>query len=274
MEKTIALSCDLDDIVFAHRNRAYGAYVLRKNYGNHIKKGGIWGFALFTFLMASPLIGEKLNGRVKLEEEKNIFANVLPPPPDVPKLPPPPPPPPPPARQPIATRAFTPPKVLEDDKVVVPEDIPKLEDIKDAVSTRTQDGVKGDLPPIIEVAAPPIETPIVEEKKKEEPEIVFVVVEQAPEFPNGLAAMYKFLRDNIKYPTIAHENGISGTVYVGFVVSKDGTLRDIQIKRGIGGGCNEEAMRVINLMPKWNAGKQNGKAVSVAFTLPVKFHLE
>ena len=78
----------------------------------------------------------------------------------------------------------------------------------------------------------------------------------------------------MKYPAIARENGIEGVVYVGFVVGKDGSIRDVQVKRGIAGGCNEEAIRVIKLMPNWNPGKQNGKAVSVAFTIPVKFKLE
>jgi periplasmic protein TonB len=94
-----------------------------------------------------------------------------------------------------------------------------------------------------------------------------------PEFENGVKAMYDFLSKNIVYPNIARENGIEGVVYIGFVVSKDGTIRDVHFKRGIGGGCNEEAMRVVKMMPRWKAGKQNGKAVNVAFTIPVKFKL-
>ena len=143
-----------------------------------------------------------------------------------------------------------------------------------AVSTKTQDGVKENLPPIVEPTAPPVEAPTKEKPVEVEDDTPLIFVEQKPEFENGDKAMYAFLSKNIVYPAIARENGISGTVFVGFVVSKDGTIRNVEIKRGIGGGCNEEAIRVIKLMPKWKPGKQNGKAVNVAFTLPVKFRLD
>ena len=73
---------------------------------------------------------------------------------------------------------------------------------------------------------------------------------------------------------MARENGISGTVFVMFVVNEDGAISDVQVRRGIGGGCDEEALRVVKKMPKWNAGKQRGKPVKVSFTLPIKFKLE
>jgi periplasmic protein TonB len=188
---------------------------------------------------------------------------------------PPPPPPPPPKPQPqIATRSFTPPVVTEDDKVTKPEDIPRMEDIKDAVSNVKKDGVKGDLPPIIEAPAPPIEVPDVKEQPVDNTVRETYNVEQVPEFMNGMAAMYKFLGENIKYPNVARENGIQGTVYVGFVVWKDGSLRNVEVKRGIAGGCSEEALRVVKLMPNWRPGKQNGKAVPVSFTIPIKFKLD
>ena len=143
-----------------------------------------------------------------------------------------------------------------------------------AVSTKTQEGVNEKLPPIVEPTAPPVEVPTKEKLVEVDDNTVVLFVEQKPEFENGDKAMYEFLSKNIVYPTIARENGITGTVFVGFVVSKDGTIRNVEVKRGIGGGCNEEAMRVIKLMPKWKPGKQNGKAVNVAFTLPVKFRLD
>ncbi|MDD2963343.1 MAG: energy transducer TonB [Bacteroidales bacterium] len=114
--------------------------------------------------------------------------------------------------------------------------------------------------------------------KHEEEEIVeaeiFQIVEAMPDFPGGDAARMKFLRDNIKYPQIARESGIQGTVYVTFVVEKDGRVTDIRVLRGIGGGCDEEAVRVIKAMPRWQPGKQRGKPVRVQFNMPIKFTLQ
>ncbi len=112
-----------------------------------------------------------------------------------------------------------------------------------------------------------------EEEEIAEPEI-FQIVESMPDFPGGDEARQTFLRDNIKYPQIARESSISGTVYVTFVVEKDGRVTDIKILRGIGGGCDEEAVRVIKSMPRWNPGKQRGKPVRVQFNMPIKFSLQ
>lgn len=114
--------------------------------------------------------------------------------------------------------------------------------------------------------------PVAEEKEVEETEI-FTVVEESPGFPGGDEARIKFLQENIKYPTMARESGIQGTVYVTFVVEKGGNVSDVKILRGIGGGCDEEAIRVIKAMPKWNSGKQRGKPVRVQFNMPIKFTL-
>ena len=107
----------------------------------------------------------------------------------------------------------------------------------------------------------------------EEEEIV-LVVENMPEFPGGEAAMYKFIGKNIEYPRMAKESGISGRVYVTFVVERDGSVTDVKILRGIGGGCDEEAVRVIKKMPRWSPGKQRGKPVRVQYRMPIKFTLQ
>lgn len=103
---------------------------------------------------------------------------------------------------------------------------------------------------------------------------IFTIVEENPSFPTGQSALFKYLADNIKYPAAAKANTIEGSVYVGFVVETGGCLTNVQIKRGIGYGCDEEAIRVIQSMPKWISGKQQGKPVRVAYTLPIKFKLE
>jgi protein TonB len=95
-----------------------------------------------------------------------------------------------------------------------------------------------------------------------------------PDFPGGEEELMKFLKSNIVYPQMAKESGIQGTVYVTFVVTKDGKVKDSQVLRGIGGGCDEEALRVVKIMPDWKAGKQNGQAVPVQFNLPIKFILQ
>jgi protein TonB len=90
-------------------------------------------------------------------------------------------------------------------------------------------------------------------------------VEEMPEFPGGVQALYEFINSKIRYPAIARENGIEGTVYVQFVVGADGTVSQVEVLRGPGGGLNEEAMRVVGLLPKWKPGKQRGKAVPVYY---------
>lgn len=156
----------------------------------------------------------------------------------------PPPPPPPPA--PVIN-------VVEDD-VVVEED-PEIMETEITEDTQIQ---------------------VVEEKQEEEveePEI-FLIVEQMPSFPGGESALVKYLSNNIKYPPVARENGITGTVYLTFVVDGAGAVKDVKVLRGIGGGCDEEAKRVVMSMPKWTPGKQRGKNVSVQYNLPVKFSLK
>ena len=103
---------------------------------------------------------------------------------------------------------------------------------------------------------------------------IFMVVESMPEFPGGEAALNKYLYENIKYPQMAKESGIHGRVFVTFVVERNGEVTDVRVLRGIGGGCDEEAIRVVQNMPKWDPGKQRGKPVRVQFNLPIKFTLQ
>ena len=118
----------------------------------------------------------------------------------------------------------------------------------------------------VQAAAPVVEESVVELE-------IFTVVEDQPNFPGGDEARILYLKDNIKYPQMARESGIQGTVYVTFVVERNGSVTDVKVLRGIGGGCDEEAIRVIQNMPKWNAGKQRGKPVRVQFNMPIKFTL-
>jgi protein TonB len=116
--------------------------------------------------------------------------------------------------------------------------------------------------------------PVIVEEEEVEEEEIFIVVEEQPSFPGGDRERIRFLAENIEYPQLARESGIQGTVYVTFVVEKDGSVTDVRVMRGIGGGCDEEAVRVVKMMPQWKPGKQRGKPVRVQFNMPIRFTLQ
>ncbi len=113
-----------------------------------------------------------------------------------------------------------------------------------------------------------------EEEEIKEDEPIFVVVESMPIFPGGVSELMKYFQKNLKYPVLAKEAGIQGIVFVTFVVEKDGSVTDVRVLRGIGGGCDEEAIRVVENMPSWIPGRQRNIPVRVSFNLPVKFKLQ
>ncbi len=115
--------------------------------------------------------------------------------------------------------------------------------------------------------------PEIEEEEVVEQEI-FQIVEEMPSFPGGEQKLLEYVAKNVKYPQIARESGIKGRVFISFVVEPDGSVSNVKVLRGIGGGCDEEAMRVVKSMPKWKPGKQRGKAVRVSYMLPVNFQLQ
>ena len=116
--------------------------------------------------------------------------------------------------------------------------------------------------------APEVEDEVIEEEE------VWVSVEEQPEFPGGSAKLMEYIQKNLKYPMMARESGIQGRVFVGFVVEKDGEITKVQVLRGIGGGCDEEAVRVVQSLPKFKPGKQRGNPVRVQYTLPIVFRLQ
>ena len=118
-----------------------------------------------------------------------------------------------------------------------------------------------------------IPRPAVAEEENFQEEEIFTVVESMPVFPGGDAGVHAYLQENTTFPKQAREVGIAGTVYVAFVVEKDGSISDVRILRGIGGGCDEEAMRVVKNMPRWTPGKQRSIPVRVNFNLGIKFTL-
>lgn len=140
----------------------------------------------------------------------------------------------------------------------------------DAEITETIIASVDDTGPVVDIKN--IENVVVEEPEREEE--VFQVVEKMPEFPGGAAELMKWLNKNMKYPSIAQDNGIQGRVIVQFVVNKDGSIVDPVVMKSVDPYLDKEALRVVKMMPKWSPGEQRGKPVRVKFTLPVTFRLQ
>ncbi len=166
---------------------------------------------------------------------------------DIPITEQPPPPPPPPVEQPI----------IEE----VPDEV-EIEEIEVNFDVDVQEETV--IKEVVIAEAPPVE---------EKADQIFDVVETMPTPQGGMEGWNKYLQNNLKYPTQARRMGIEGTVYVVFVVNTDGSIQDVEILRGIGGGADEEAMRVVQNAPKWEPGKQRGKPVRVKMRLPIRFKL-
>jgi protein TonB len=115
--------------------------------------------------------------------------------------------------------------------------------------------------------------PVISKVEPEDTEVIFVVVEKVAEPKDGMAKFYTYIADNLFYPAQARRMGVEGKVFVEFVVNKDGSLTDIVVVRGIGAGCDEEAIRIIKNCPAWNAARQRGKPVRQRMVLPISFKL-
>ena len=126
----------------------------------------------------------------------------------------------------------------------------------------------------IENSNSPVETVKKETPTKEEEAKVFDVVDEMPSFPGGDAELMRFLHDHMKYPAVAEENGIQGKVIVNFIVERDGSISNAQIKKSVDSSLDKEAIRLIKSMPRWIPGKQNGSTVRVRYTVPVNFRLQ
>jgi protein TonB len=247
---------NLDEIVFRNRNKEYGAYELRKKYSKFVTRSLIISIAVLLVGVLIPFFIFKQTYSANQDQEVAVDMMDM----NKPKEEAAPPPPPPPPEATVEQKAkFTAPIVVTDttETTEINQD-----DLNQTVNTNinTEEVVVED-DNSNDVIEEVVETPI------------FTVVEEMPSFPGGDESRIKFLTENIKYPQMAKESGIQGTVYVTFVINEKGKVADVRVLRGIGGGCDEEAIRVVNMMPPWNAGKQSGKAVRVQFNMPIKFTL-
>ena len=251
-------------LVFQYRNQAYGAYTLRRDYNRTVTKAVFLSFIGLLLLVFTPRIIRYLSPKkIVLPFEKpevvlDITEVILPEKvillPEKPSATPPSPP--------SSSKQFTN-LIVKDvdsiDKGLTQEDLSKL-----TLATRTNavDSVSG-------------KDPLPDEKNNSTSGAsnAYIWVEEMPYFPGGDNEMLKYLSKNIKYPVNAREANITGVVYLSFIVDKEGEIKNIEILRGIGGGCEEEAVRVVKKMSKWKPGKQNGQSVNVQFKLPVSFTL-
>jgi protein TonB len=257
------------DLIFQNKNKEYGAYQLRKKQYRRVIIAFSVAVVLFVLISAIPAIMHQIAPK---RQEKDVRVRVMS---DIKLLKPPPPPnqdilkeiPEPPKLR--NTIKFTPP-VIKPDREVADEEEPKMQQevIQKPSAIGTVDFNKG----TDDIAAPiPKENfQIAGEGTDEQP---FTVVEQMPQFPGGEAEMFKFIKENLKYPPQAQNAGVQGKVILNFVVGKDGKITNVKVVRGIGFGCDEEAVRVLEKMPHWNPGKMGGRAVPVYFTFPITFKL-
>lgn len=249
---------NMDEIVFRNRNKEYGAYEMRKKYNRFMTRSLIISCTILVLSVLIPFLIFKQT--YSANEEKTVTAEMTNM--DKPKEDNAPPPPPPPPEATVEQKAkFVAPVVVTDTTETTDINQDDLNQTTVNTNVNTDDEIVVDDSDKDKVIEEVVETPI------------FTVVEEMPSFPGGDEARIKFLTENIKYPQMAKESGIQGTVYVTFVVDEKGRVTDVRVLRGIGGGCDEEAIRVVKLMPSWNAGKQSGKAVRVQFNMPIKFTL-
>ncbi|MBQ3556072.1 MAG: energy transducer TonB [Bacteroidales bacterium] len=265
------------DLIFEGRNKAYGAYDLRKDSPkrHNIATLSVVLIAAAAFFLPG-LIGDLID-KIRPEEEEEIVMTQVTELSDLkeaevkkneeykPLMETPPPPP---LKSSIK---FTAPVIKKDEEVSEEEEIKSQEELIESKVTISIADVEGndeengqDIADFKEAIKPVVE---------EEDNQVLEVVEQMPTFPGGQKALLQYISDNIKYPSIAQENGIQGRVVVRFVVKRDGSVGEVQVLRGVDATLDKEAVRVVKSIPNFIPGKQNGHAVNVWFTLPVQFKL-
>ncbi|MCI1190031.1 energy transducer TonB [Hymenobacter sp. DH14] len=274
MDNAQLAKASMNDIVFEGRNKAYGAYVLRRLYQRHVTRALIIATSIFALLVFFPLIAQYLKDKMPKEKEKNLQENVLmdAPPLDDTKPPPPPPPPeaPPPPPPKLTTIKFTPPVVKKDEEVKK-EEVPDQEELKEkTVATVTVQG-NTNAPDLTELAG--TGDKVVEEVVENK---VYTYVEQMPELPGGggQGAIVAAIQKAVRYPPMALRNQVEGRIFASFTVNPQGDVTDVKVVKGLGSGLDEETIRAIKTLPKFRPGKQNGRAVSVSFTVPITYKIQ
>jgi periplasmic protein TonB len=263
---------NIDDLLFSIRNKTYGAYQLRKDYSNNMSKGMLFAILFVTSIFLFQTCGKKKLQDATIELPNEVIYEVST---EAPKLDLPAPKqeaaPPMPVIEPVknvddvkvvkeVVEPIIKPKELDEPKPVVEAINPSPEPTQS--TTSNNEGEKGESKiESVGTGSSTTDAPISRPDKM-------------PEFPNGKNALIMFLSQNIVYPKAARDAEIQGTVIVRFVVNVDGSISNIEVYKGIGNGCDEEAVRVIKQMPKWTPGSVKGKPVRVKYNLPITFNLK
>ena len=260
--KTEKASNTWDDLVFENRNKEYGAYSVRKSYSQHMTTGLGLSVALTCLLLILPrilnLISDGKSIIPAIVEIPVDLSNRLSQPPSFPEQSPPP------ARVRATPPANLPPQVVTTEPTEI---IPTNEDITAAL-IEPSDG-NGIVP--TEASG----TGVVEAPQEPDPNMIYYGgVSVMPEYKGGYREMMQYFSRKTKYPYSAQRLNIEGTVFVAFVINREGKVVDVKVIKGISADCDKEAIRVITSMTDWNPGRQNDRAVSVRMTLPIKFTLQ
>jgi protein TonB len=270
MEINKILNADILDIIFDGRNKQYGAYELRKTYNGRLTKAllltaalaiGLFLASVFADIMGSKKVEQIDVLDTQMAEIKKNDAPPPPPPPPPPKAPPPPE---------INQIKFTPPKIVKDEEVKADE---KIEEIKEdqVISTKT---VESDNK--VAIVQAPVEdkgTQVTEAPKSDDEDKIFTKVENEAAFPGGEAAWRRYLEKNLNASTPVDNGAPEGTyqVVVRFIVSKDGSISDVQAESKHGYGMEDEAVKIIKKGPKWTPALQNGRNVNAYRRQPITF---
>ena len=269
-------TASLNDIVFDGRNRRYGAYELRALYQRHVTRALVIATAILALILAFPLFAQlmkkaapTITRRPVITEMMNVDTRV-----DQPAIVTPPPA----ATKPLTTPPPLPtiknvvPVVAKDEETTPEDKVPEqraLETTQSGVVTRTDDPNA--------VAAIPNDLPVGKDDGVA-PEVSkpYIFVEQMPELPSGggQPAIVAAIQKAVRYPSIALRNQVEGRVYVSFTVDPKGEVTDVKIVKGLGSGIDEETIRAIKTLPRFIPGKQNGREVSVSFTVPVTYKIQ
>jgi protein TonB len=255
------------DVIFKNRNKAYGAYRLRAESSANTTKAFFIAAPLFVALFVGPSVYKRFNPEVVIQEVNVSTVDLIAPLEPI-KLP---------VKKQEAPMANPVPDKVRSVKFTAniqvvdqpaDENPPLITDLQDAVAGQiNQAGI----------AAPSVVIPVVSTGAGDGIGVadnqVYEAsgVDQFPEFEGGMAAWAKFIQRNLRYPPRAEEEGVSGKVFLSFVIERDGSVTDVTLLKGIGAGCDEEAMRVIKKSPKWKPGKQQNNPVRVRYTMPLSF---
>lgn len=275
MSKIDLISNAWCDLVFEGKNQAYGAYKLRKG----TSKRNLWSIiivliaavAIFSAIAIKNVI--EANQKVaivteaklsKIDKTPKVEKKKAAPKIEQPKV----------VEKVKSSIKFTAPVIKKDSEVKPEEEMKNQDELQKSKTTIGAFNVIGNDEIDGEVLKAKEEIAQPEPPKNEEENKVFDVVEEQPSFPGGQGALMAWLRDNIKYPVVAAENGIEGKVIVQFVVGKNGSISNVKVLRSVDPSLDKEAVRVVSNMPNWTPGKQNGTSVNVRYTLPVTFKLQ